>query len=548
MEMEARKTKQARQRWNRPCDFLFATVGYFVGLGNVWRFPYLCFENGGGAFLIPYILSVVFLAIPVLILESSFGQYCQAGVLKSWSRVPIFKGVGYAGIVCVFHSNVFYVIILTWVIKYMVASCRSVLPWTTCGNKWNTENCLQFGSFTHLNSTNATLLRNSSQNAISAAEEFWSKEVLGKSPGIEHLGSLRIDLVLYFVILWVAVYFSIFKGIKWSSKIVYVTATLPIILIVVVLVRGCTLDGAADGIYFYLVPDMAKLLKLEVWVSAATQVAYSVGTGLGTLVLLGSFNDYNHNFLRDSIIMGLCNSLSSFISGFAVFASLGFMANQLNTTLPEVAQSGPGLIFIAYPQSIALLPFPQIWSFLFFVTLLFLGFDSQFVLLEAFVNFVIDGSSRIRAYKWHREFVTGVVCFVMFLIGLLMVTEGGIYIFEIYNTYAVAGWCLFLLAGAEVVGIAWFYGLDNYYRGFTHMLGPFRGRLYLTLCWKFIIPAICLSVVVYFLAGLKPLKIGNYIFPVWAECIGHLMSLSSVIFIPGYAVYIKLASGKSFSE
>uniref|UniRef100_H2Z314 Transporter n=1 Tax=Ciona savignyi TaxID=51511 RepID=H2Z314_CIOSA len=414
-----------------PCDFLFATVGYFVGLGNVWRFPYLCFENGGGAFLIPYILSVVFLAIPVLILESSFGQYCQAGVLKSWSRVPIFKGI-----VCVFHSNVFYVIILTWVIKYMVASCRSVLPWTTCGNKWNTENCLQFGSFTHLNSTNATLLRNSSQNAISAAEEFWSKEVLGKSPGIEHLGSLRIDLVLYFVILWVAVYFSIFKGIKWSSKIVYVTATLPIILIVVVLVRGCTLDGAADGIYFYLVPDMAKLLKLEVWVSAATQVAYSVGTGLGTLVLLGSFNDYNHNFL----------SLSSFISGFAVFASLGFMANQLNTTLPEVAQSGPGLIFIAYPQSIALLPFPQIWSFLFFVTLLFLGFDSQ----------------------------------------------GGIYIFEIYNTYAVAGWCLFLLAGAEVVGIAWFYGLDNYYRGFTHMLGPFRGRLYLTLCWKFIIPAICL--------------------------------------------------------
>ncbi|XP_078484934.1 sodium- and chloride-dependent GABA transporter 2-like isoform X2 [Ciona intestinalis] len=486
---------EQRQKWANPFDFLFSTVGYVVGLGNLWRFPYLCFENGGGAFLIPYSLSVIFIAIPVIILETSFGQYCQQGVSKSWNRIPLFKGVGLAGMITIFHSSVYYVIILAWAAKYLVASFQFPLPWTSCGNSWNTESCVEVGRHDVLNVTGNITYNGPGRNTsleTTAAEEFWSKQVLQSSDGIENIGSILPDLVLYFLLLWVGLYFCTFKGIKWSSKIVYVTATLPIVLIIIILVHTSQLDGASNGIYLYLTPNMTKLANPSVWISAATQATFSFGSGRGSMLVMSSFNQYNHNFLRDAVTIGICDTIASFLSGFAVFASLGFMAKQLNTTVLDVAKSGPGLVFIAHPQSIALLPHPQIWSCLFFITLILLGFDSEFVFLEVFVSFIIDCSSRIRSYRWHREVTTAIVCTVMCLIGLSMVTEGGIYVFEIYNNYAVAGWCLFLLATTELIGIAWVYGIDVHFRGMTDMLGPFRGKLYLKLCWKYITPSICL--------------------------------------------------------
>ncbi|XP_078495515.1 sodium- and chloride-dependent creatine transporter 1-like [Ciona intestinalis] len=296
--VEAETTQ--RQKWKRSFDFLFSMIGVVVGLGNLWRFPYLCFENGGGAFLIPYTLSVVFIVIPVTIFETSFGQYCQQGLSKSWNRIPLFKGVGLAGMVTVFHSTVCYIIILVWVTRYLVSSCENPLPWTSCNNTWNTKNCVEFSHF-NLTVRNQTYQNGAFQNASarkSSAEEFWRNEVLQSSNGIENPGSLRTDLALYLLVLWVAIYFCTFKGIKWSSKVVYVTATLPVILIVVIVIHTSTLDGASDGIYFYLVPDMTKLAKPEVWLNAATQAVFSVGSGRGVMIVMSSFNKYDHNFFR----------------------------------------------------------------------------------------------------------------------------------------------------------------------------------------------------------------------------------------------------------
>uniref|UniRef100_H2YFR3 Transporter n=1 Tax=Ciona savignyi TaxID=51511 RepID=H2YFR3_CIOSA len=401
-------------------DFLFSSSGYCIGLSNLWRFPYLCFENGGGAFLIPYLFFTCVFAIPMIILEASFGQSFRFGVIKTWERIPIFKANLYASSSCI--------ILLTWITKYLVSSVSSNLPWTSCENEWNTKHCVPLLSSD--NSTNNVTL---SELRISAAEEFWSHEVLGKSRGLEHIGSLRPDLVLYLSLIWVACYFVIFKGIKWSSKVVYVTATLPVVLIIVVTIRGCTLDGAWEGLRFYLYPDLSKLMNFKVWITAAAQVTYSTTIGNGILLFLASCNKRNQNF---------CN----FISGLAVFSSLGFLATKLNTTMAAVASSGPGFVFIAYPQSISLLPFPQVWSFLFFLTLLLLGFDSQ----------------------------------------------GGIYVFEIFNRYGYAGWCTFLLCGCELVAISWFYGLDIHFKEIENMIGTTRGKFLLKMSWKFISPFICM--------------------------------------------------------
>uniref|UniRef100_H2YV19 Transporter n=1 Tax=Ciona savignyi TaxID=51511 RepID=H2YV19_CIOSA len=522
----------SRETWGRSIDFLFSAVGYSVGLGNLWRFPYLCFENGGGAFLVPYVLFTLLLGIPMMLLETSFGQYVRGGVMKSWDTIPIFKD---------FIST--YMTLLVWIIKYMVSSCSLNLPWSTCGNHWNTENCVQFSS-----SVNITHNITSSAHRVSAAEEFWLFGVLGISSGIQNLGSLRSDLVLYMALLWVAVYLVTFKGIKWSSKVIYVTATLPVILIVVVLVRGCTLDGARDGLWFYLYPDLTKLANIQVWMTAATQVGYSTGIGVGYMIFLGSFNNFNQNFHRDVLVIGITNAMTSFLSGFAVFSSLGFMAKKLNVTMENVASSGPGLVFIAYPQSISLLPMPQLWGFLFFLTLLMLGFDSQVVHFECFVTYFIDGSKRLRSIRWHREITNAVMCFMSFCVGLAMVSEGGIYVFEMSIQSGSTGWGLFLICICELVAISWIYGLDNYFKDIKNMIGEFRGQFVLKICWKFVSPMICMAGVIYFLAGFKPLQTGSYIYPPWAQVVAQLISFSSVIFIPGYAVYIKLTSGKSFSQ
>uniref|UniRef100_H2YBA4 Transporter n=1 Tax=Ciona savignyi TaxID=51511 RepID=H2YBA4_CIOSA len=555
-----------RQSWKKSIDFLFSTSGYCIGLGNLWRFPYLCFENGGGAFLIPYLLFTCVFAIPMMILETSFGQSFRSGVIKSWERIPIFKGIAFAQLVANLYASSSYIIIMTWITKYLVSSVSSNLPWTSCENQWNTKHCVSL--LTSHNSTNNVTL---SELGISAAEEFWSHEVLGKSGGLEHVGSLRPDLVLYLSLIWIAGYFVTFKGIKWSSKVFYVTATLPVVLIIVVTIRGCTLDGAWEGLRFYLYPDLSKLMNFKVWITAAEQVTYSIAVGNGMLLFLASFNKRNQNFCRDALIIAAANAVTSFISGLAVFSSLGFLATKLNTTMAAVASSGPGLVFIAYPQSISLLPFPQVWSFLFFLILLLLGFDSQFVQVEYLVNFFIDGSKRIRSRRWNREILGALLCFFNFLIGLSMVSEvsivlckigslriyfnktfdiknGGIYVFEIFNRYGVAGWCIFLLSGCELVAISWFYGLDIHFKEIESMIGTTRGKFLLKMSWKFISPVICMAVVVISFSGFKLLRIGSYLYPPWAQCLAHLLSVSTVIAIPVYAVYIKLKSGKSFAQ
>uniref|UniRef100_H2YB57 Transporter n=1 Tax=Ciona savignyi TaxID=51511 RepID=H2YB57_CIOSA len=464
--------KSERQSWKKSIDFLFSTSGYCIGLGNLWRFPYLCFENGGGAFLIPYLLFTCVFAIPMMILETSFGQSFRSGVIKSWKRIPIFKGIAFAQLVANLYASSSYIIIMTWITKYLVSSVSSNLPWTSCEHQWNTKHCVPLLSSD--NSTNNVTL---SELRISAAEEFWSHEVLGKSHGLEHVGSLRPDLVLYLSIIWISGYFVTFKGIKWSSKVFYVTATLPVVLIIVVTIRGCTLDGAWEGLRFYLYPDLSKLMNFKVWITAAAQVTYSTTIGNGILMFLASCNKRNQNFCRDALIIGAANALTSFISGLAVFSSLGFLA----TKLVGVIMSLIGYLLHIY---IPVLYMHKVTCFC-----SNLGF---FVQVEYLVNFFIDGSKRIRSWRWNREILGALLCLFNFLIGLSMVSEGGIYVFEIFNRYGFAGWCTFLLCGCELVAISWFYGLDIHFKEIESMIGTTRGKFLLKMSWKFISPVICM--------------------------------------------------------
>ncbi|CAG5980460.1 unnamed protein product [Menidia menidia] len=475
---------QEREQWGSKIEFILAVAGHIVGLGNVWRFPYLCYKNGGGVFFIPYILFLFTCGIPLFFLETSLGQFTSQGGITCWRKIcPLFEDA------CFEHSH----------------------------NK---------SSSVHLYG-----------NATSSVVEFWERRILGLSDGIDNIGNIRWDLALCLLLAWILCYFCVWNGVKSTGKVVYFTATFPYVMLVVLLVRGLTLPGAKEGIMFYLYPDPSRLADPEVWMDAGSQIFYSYGVCTGVLTSLGSYNKYSNNCYRDCISLCLLNSLTSFVAGFAIFSVLGFMAKEQGVDISMVAESGPGLAFIAYPRAVALMPLPQLWAISFFVMIIFLGLDSEFVYQEALVTTISDMYPTFFLNACRRKLLLLLICTGGFLFGLVMVTEGGLYVFQLFDYYACSGMTLLLFAILQSVCIGWVYGADLHYDNVKDMIG-YHPWPFMKYCWKYFTPAICTFTFLFSLIKYTPLKFNNtYEYPWWGYAIGGFFTLSSTLLVPGWMLY-----------
>ncbi|XP_070296855.1 sodium- and chloride-dependent GABA transporter 3, partial [Salvelinus sp. IW2-2015] len=245
-----KKPVNERGHWNNKIEFVLSVAGEIIGLGNVWRFPYLCYKNGGGKIFYCIIARLEVRPDWDWILgPATISHYVTVGPATISHYVTV--GIGYATQVIVAHLNVYYVVILSWAIFYLFNCFTTELPWASCDHYWNTENCVDF----QRNGTNFTF----NPNATSPVVEFWERRVLKISSGIEHVGKLRWELALCLALAWVICYFCIWKGPKSTGKVVYVTATFPYAMLLVLLIRGVTLPGAWEGIKFYLYPDISRL-------------------------------------------------------------------------------------------------------------------------------------------------------------------------------------------------------------------------------------------------------------------------------------------------
>ncbi|XP_015683851.1 sodium-dependent serotonin transporter, partial [Protobothrops mucrosquamatus] len=255
--------QRERETWSKKIDFLLSVIGYAVDLGNVWRFPYICYQNGGGAFLIPYTIMAIFGGIPLFYMELALGQYHRHGCISIWRKVcPIFKG----------------------------------------------------------NSGGRHVLQ------------------IHRAKGLDDLGGISWQLTLCLLFIFAIVYFSIWKGVKTSGKVVWVTATFPYAILLILLIRGATLPGAWKGVLYYLQPDWQKLLTTHVWVDAAAQIFFSLGPGFGVLLAFASYNKFHNNCYQDALVTSAINCLTSFLAGFVIFTVLGYMAEMRNQPVSEVAK------------------------------------------------------------------------------------------------------------------------------------------------------------------------------------------------------------------
>lgn len=564
-----------RETWTNTLDFVLALIGFSVGLGNIWRFPYLCYKNGGGCFLIPYFICLVFAGVPILILEVALGQLASQGGITAWLICPLFQGIGWASVIIVQFLNIYYIVILGWALFYMFASFTSVLPWSSCGNKWNTENCIDFstaannvggssGNETIANTTsvNATVLPTMLANMtnmstvptaiakaakVSASQEYWELRVLKIGNALDEPGAVNWDLALCLLLGWIICYLCVFKGVKSTGKVVYFTATFPYILLTVLLIRAVTLPGAGEGITFYLTPNVTRLKDGQVWLDAGTQVFFSYSIGLGTLIALGSYNRFHHNCYRDSIIFACVNSGTSFYGGFVIFSVLGFMAQKQGVEVKDVVKAGPGLAFVAYPEAVAQMPLAPLWSVLFFFMVFLLGLDSEFVGIEGFVTAIVDLFPKHLRRGYRKEMFIAFMCVIWFLVGLSMVTEGGMYVFQLFDAYSASGSALLWVSLFQSVAIGWIYGGNRFYDDLENMIG-FRILPWCRWCWTFFTPVFCLAVFIFSLVTYSPLKYDKYDYPGWGQAIGWIMALSSIVCIPVVMLYKIVTTPGSFEE
>uniref|UniRef100_A0A9J8ACJ2 Transporter n=2 Tax=Cyprinus carpio TaxID=7962 RepID=A0A9J8ACJ2_CYPCA len=531
-EDEAEGKAPQREKWASKLDFVLSVAGGFVGLGNVWRFPYLCYKNGGGAFLIPYFIFLFGGGLPVFFLEVALGQFTSEGGITCWGKLcPIFTGIGYASIVIVSLLNIYYIVILAWGLYYLLQCFQHELPWARCRHSWNTANCVEDTVRKNKSlwlSANVTSLT----NLTSPVTEFWERNVLSISSGIDEVGGLKWELALCLLAVWIICFFCIWKGVKSTGKVVYFTATFPFLMLIVLLVRGVTLPGAAEGIKFYLYPNLTRLKDPEVWIDAGTQIFFSYAICLGAMTSLGSYNKYKYNCYRDCMLLGCLNSGTSFVSGFAIFSVLGFMAQEQGVAIADVAESGPGLAFIAYPKAVTMMPLPTVWAILFFIMLLLLGLDSQFVEVEGQITSLVDLYPSLLRKGYRREIFIAVICVISYLLGLTMVTKGGMYVFQLFDYYAASGVCLLWVAFFECVAVAWVYGADNFYDAIEDMIG-YRPNGWMKWSWMLITPVLCVGCFVFSLVKYKPLTYNKfYEYPDWSIGLGWALALASMICIP----------------
>jgi len=550
-----------RGQWSGKWDFLMACLSYAVGLGNLWRFPYLVYRNGGGAFLIPYITMNLLAGVPLFLSEMSIGQFSSSGAVNVWRLCPLFRGMGFAMVMVSGVVAPYYNMIIAWAFVFLYHSFTTTLPWSHCNNPWNTEECalkleelktnltkqcaeqhhgdFKNGNCTYLNTTSGKTetyeMSEKFGNLTSPADEFFHAGVLQLSNGIHELGELKLELVLALFIAWFVVFGVIVKGPQSSGKVAYFTAIFPYVVLIILLIRGLTLPGCSKGIEFYITPNWTKMGEASVWADAAVQVTFSLSCGWGGVLTLASYKPFHGNILRDTYFITSVTAGTAIFSGFVIFSVIGFMAEALGKEVSDVAAEGAGLAFVAYPEAISKMPISPVWSVLFFAMILTLGIGTQIAIVTTVVSTIIDSSVKLMS---RRLETTILFCVVGFLIGLPLCSGAGMYILQLLDNY-VASWSIIIICICECFIFTFLYGVDRLLDDMACMIGYRPSRVW-KYFWTIITPATLIFILVFTFVDMakgKATKYNDYLFPVWADGLGLLISFISVLFIPAIAFY-----------
>ncbi|EDW65047.1 sodium- and chloride-dependent glycine transporter 1 [Drosophila virilis] len=521
-----------RGQWASKTEFILTLIGYAIGIGNVWRFPYLCYRSGGGAFLVPYMLMVILCGIPLFYMEVMIGQFSGTGCTGMFRLVPLLKGTGICMVIVNLYCVCYYSVIISYPVRMLYYCFWKTVPWIDCKHPWNTPNCTTVDKLQHVDG-----------RATTSADEFFHLEVLRISDNIAHLGGMVWEQFLSLFITWALIFLCVLKGIKSVGKVSYFTAPFPYLLLTILFVRGVTLPGASNGIKFFLYPEWNRLLDLKVWADAAIQMFFGLGPGWGGIVNMASFNNFRNKAKFDSVLVVAVNVFTSIYAGIVVFSVLGFLSNRSGIPVATVATSGAGLAFVTYPEAIAMLPVPQLWAIMFFIMLFLLGINSVFVQLESITSSMLDEIDALRNYK---VWVSLMLCILFFSLSSVMCTNAGMYILQLFDWYSSAI-SIIVICLVEVIMVAYIYGINNFMSDIEFMLGQ-RPSLFWKISWKYISPVVLIFILLTSTIFMRQITYNGVEYPYWAVILGWLSFISSVMWIPLYVFYIMIRKRETLCD
>ncbi|XP_071767994.1 sodium-dependent neutral amino acid transporter B(0)AT2 [Centroberyx gerrardi] len=549
-----------RPAWDSKLQYVLAQVGFSVGLGNVWRFPYLCHQNGGGAFMVLYVVLLLVVGVPLFFMELAAGQCIRQGSIGVWKHIsPKLAGIGYSSCMVCFYVALYYNVIIAWSLFYMGNSFQYPLPWEQCPVDVTTNDTVKECA-------------NSSPTSY-----FWFRKALDITNSIDESGEFNPIMTGCLLAAWAIVSLAMIKGIKSSAKVMYFSSVFPYVVLFIFLIRGLMLDGAIEGITYMFYPKLELWGEVQVWRQAATQVFFALGLGYGSVIAYSSYNPIHNNCHRDALMVSGINFMTSVLASLVVFVVLGFRAKNIalncvaenlgllsnmashgsnqhwwpwfNMTDPSSVPlaeyrewyshygslvgpnitdcdleeemnkgvEGTGLAFIAFTEAMALFPASPFWSTLFFLMLLNLGLSTMFGTMQGILTPLMDNFSLLGR---HRTLLTVSSCALGFIIGLLFTQRSGNYFVTMFDDYS-ATLPLIIVVVFETLSVAWVYGADRFLDDIEIML-KWRPPVVYKYLWKYV----CLLAMVGLLAAsLLRMVFKRPTYTAWDQSTGSEMTL-----------------------
>lgn len=411
-----------RDQWRSRSGFIMATVGAAVGLGNLWRFPYMAYQNGGGAFLLPYFVAMLTAGVPLMIMELGFGSKMKGASTLAFAKLgKKWEWLGWWPVMIPLIVMCFYSTVIAWAINYFVLSFSG---------GWGSN-----------------------------PGDFFGGQFLKISSSPWNFDGMRWHIVLAVILVWAANYIITKRGISGGiEKACKFMTPLLAVLMVIMTVRGLTLVGAAEGLNWFLKPDFSKILNGKVWISAYSQVFFSTTLAVGVMIAYASYLPRKSDIVNNSFITVFSNASFDFLAGLCVFSVLGYASFASGLPMDKVVAAGPGIAFVAFPNAINLLPggpaVRVIFGALFFTCLITAGISSSISMLESFASATLD------KYNITRPKLIRRICAFGLLGSLLFSTGAGVHLLDIVDHF-VGNYGIALIGLIEVIVLGYVYKTEK---------------------------------------------------------------------------------------
>lgn len=426
-------------QWDSNLSFIFAMIGAAVGLGNIWRFSYVLYSNGGGSFFIPYLIAIAVMGIPFLILEYGVGFSFKESFSRIMRKIKSeFEIIAWVLILLVFIVTIYYMVILSWDLVYLLSSFTF---------NWGTDTAAYF------------------VNTVGGSSNLANASFL--------LVPTTVCVLLLWIVLWFISHRDVDKGIGTVSKILIPAL---FVIMAIIIVYSLTLPGAAVGIDTLLNPNWTMLLNVNIWLAAFAQIIFSLSMGQAIAITYASYLPENSKLTDNVLIVVASNSIFEVCTAFGIFASLGYMSVTNGTPIVELISEGTGLVFIVFPMIFNIMGIVgRILAPMLFLAILFAGITSALGFFEPML------SSTSAKLGWSRKKTTTVLSVIGCVFSLILTTGISSYLVGIIDAF-VNEFGILLLIGIQCIIFGWIYGVDR----FIHVLNE-NSTFKVGRIWAFII-------------------------------------------------------------